>query len=168
MSDRCRVACLAILCAFSIVAAPAVAQVFYYPAKGQSSEQTDKDKFECYGWAKGQTGFDPATPPPAAEASAATNAAQTNRRGSAVRGAAGGAAAGAVGGAIAGDAGKGAAIGAGVGAVAGRARANRKTREAQTQDQATQDAQMKAYNDQRASWQRAVNACMEGRGYTVQ
>ena len=30
-----------------------VAQDFYaYPAKGQSSEQTEKDKFECYGWAK--------------------------------------------------------------------------------------------------------------------
>ena len=30
-----------------------------YPAKGQSQEQTDRDKFECYTWAKQQTGFDP-------------------------------------------------------------------------------------------------------------
>ena len=27
-----------------------------YPAKNQSNEQTEKDKFACYSWAKGQTG----------------------------------------------------------------------------------------------------------------
>lgn len=30
-----------------------------YPAKGQSPEQLEKDKYACYTWAKGQTGFDP-------------------------------------------------------------------------------------------------------------
>ncbi len=30
-----------------------------YPADGQSQEQLDKDKYECYTWAKQQTGFDP-------------------------------------------------------------------------------------------------------------
>jgi hypothetical protein len=30
-----------------------------YPAQGQSNEQMEKDKFECYGWAKNQSGFDP-------------------------------------------------------------------------------------------------------------
>lgn len=30
-----------------------------YPAEGQSQEQLDKDKYECYTWAKQQTGFDP-------------------------------------------------------------------------------------------------------------
>lgn len=30
-----------------------------YPAKGQAQEQMQKDKYECYGWAKQQTGFDP-------------------------------------------------------------------------------------------------------------
>jgi len=44
-----------------------------YPAKGQSQEQLDKDKYECYSWAKKQTGFDPmqmptaSTPPPQQE-----------------------------------------------------------------------------------------------------
>lgn len=33
-----------------------------YPAKGQSQEQMEKDKYECYSWAKGQTGFDPMAP----------------------------------------------------------------------------------------------------------
>src|SRR4051794_3667898 len=97
--------------AFLIVAgAPGSADPTVYPAKGQSAGQQNKDKFECFQWAKNQTGFDPmsaagtAAPPP---------------QGGAVRGAGRGAAAGAVGGAIAGDAGKGAAIGAGIGAVGG-------------------------------------------------
>ena len=44
-----------------------------YPAKGQSNDQMEKDKFECYTWAKGQTGFDPmqmptaSSPPPTQE-----------------------------------------------------------------------------------------------------
>ena len=36
-----------------------------YPTKGQSNEQMKKDKFECYTWAKGQTGFDPMKKPTA-------------------------------------------------------------------------------------------------------
>ena len=34
-----------------------------YPAKGQSAEQLEQDKFACYGFAKGQSGFDPMAPP---------------------------------------------------------------------------------------------------------
>ena len=30
-----------------------------YPDKGQSQQQLEQDKFECYTWAKQQTGFDP-------------------------------------------------------------------------------------------------------------
>ena len=42
---------------------------FIYPNKGQSNDQMKQDKFQCYNWAKGQTGFDPmqaprATSPP--------------------------------------------------------------------------------------------------------
>ena len=43
-----------------------------YPAKGQSQEQMEKDKFSCYQWAKNETGFDPmqtptgSAPPPTA------------------------------------------------------------------------------------------------------
>ena len=44
----------------------AVAQdLMIYPAKGQSQDQMEKDKFECYSWAKGQTGFDPMQVPTA-------------------------------------------------------------------------------------------------------
>ena len=43
-----------------LIAAPVHAQeMFIYPSKGQSAAQQDKDKYECYNWAKGQTGFDP-------------------------------------------------------------------------------------------------------------
>jgi len=43
--------------------------VVIYPAKGQSQDQMENDKYECYSWAKQQTGFDPtrqlkATEPP--------------------------------------------------------------------------------------------------------
>ena len=29
----------------------AASDLFVYPKAGQSAEQTEKDKFECYGWA---------------------------------------------------------------------------------------------------------------------
>ncbi|MCU7800844.1 MAG: hypothetical protein KZQ70_12035 [gamma proteobacterium symbiont of Lucinoma myriamae] len=51
----------------------AMAEMMIFPAKGQSAEQTEKDKFACYGWAKQQSGFDPmvvpktSTPPPSQE-----------------------------------------------------------------------------------------------------
>ncbi len=35
--------------------------VFAYPAKGQTSEQQARDSSECQTWAKGQSGWDPAT-----------------------------------------------------------------------------------------------------------
>ena len=37
---------------------------YIYPAKGQSQQQMEQDKFDCYNWAKKQTGFDPMNPPP--------------------------------------------------------------------------------------------------------
>ncbi|MEK7700385.1 MAG: hypothetical protein AAB418_00125, partial [candidate division NC10 bacterium] len=35
--------------------------VAVYPAKGQSAAQQAKDDGECQGWAKQQSGYDPAT-----------------------------------------------------------------------------------------------------------
>jgi hypothetical protein len=40
------------------VTTPIWGQDLIYPAKGQSNDQMEKDKFECYTWAKNQTGFD--------------------------------------------------------------------------------------------------------------
>src|SRR5258705_10192995 len=38
---------------------PAAQDLFVYPAKGQSEEQSGRDKEECHGWAVTQTGVDP-------------------------------------------------------------------------------------------------------------
>ena len=46
--------------AFAQTAVPATSEPFIYPSKGQSAQQEQKDKNECYGWASQQTGFDPA------------------------------------------------------------------------------------------------------------
>ncbi len=43
-------------------------EIIVYPAKGQSDEQMEKDKFGRYSWAKGQTGFDPMQMPTASSA----------------------------------------------------------------------------------------------------
>ena len=83
------------------------AEQFIYPSKGQSEAQQDKDKYACYVWSNGQTGFDPMAPP-----SQRTPPPSRDRRsvlGGAVAGGALGAGVGAIGGAVAGGkAGKGA------------------------------------------------------------
>jgi hypothetical protein len=88
-----------------LVAGQAMAQELYiYPAKGQSAEQQDKDKFECYNWAKNDTGFDPMAVPTTSSAPPSGQ----KKSGGAVRGALGGAALGVV----LGDSGKSAKRGA--------------------------------------------------------
>jgi hypothetical protein len=132
------------------------ADVYVYPAKGQSKQQQERDQFDCYNWAKQQTGFDPSKP--VAQATPAGR-----RAGGAVRGAAGGAALGAIGGAIGGDAGKGAAIGAGVGGTVGAVRHHRANQQAAASEQQTQQR----YAADRDGYNRAYAACLSGRGYTV-
>jgi hypothetical protein len=138
--------------------------LFIYPAKGQSAEQQDKDKWECRSWATKQTGFDPAsritasTPPPTRQ----------SPKGGLIRGAAGGAAIGAVGGAIGGNAGKGAAIGAGAGGLVGAVRRNNQVRDEQYAHQQWAQQNVAQYEQNRSDWIRAVKACLTGRGYTVQ
>ena len=134
-----------------------------YPNKGQSSEQQEKDKFECYTWAKDQTGFDPMQTPAATAPPPGQQAPEAN----AVRGAAGGALAGVAIGAIAGDAGKGAAIGAVSGALIGGLRRHDQVRQQQQAQQQWEQEQAANYENQRKNYNRAYGACLEGRGYTV-
>jgi len=144
----------------------------YYPAKNQTAEQQTKDKTECEGWAKQNTGIDPVavaqTPPPATQAPPPPSG-PTGQR---VRGAARGAAAGAVIGEVAdNDADQGAKVGAAAGVIAGGRRARQEKAAAQQQAQAQQqqtvaDAEA-AKQEKIATYTRAVAACMEGRGYTV-
>jgi hypothetical protein len=129
---------------------------FVFPARGQSAEQTEQDKYTCYSWAKGQTGFDPMQVPTATAPPPPT-------KGGAVKGAAGGAIVGVTAGAIAGNAGKGAAIGAATGGLIGG------IRKKQSQKEQQQYAQQQAaeYEQRRNDYNRAWSACMEGKGYTV-
>ena len=39
-------------------------ELFVYPKEGQSDEQRDRDRYECYVWATQQTGFDPTAESP--------------------------------------------------------------------------------------------------------
>jgi Glycine-zipper domain len=142
--------------ALTITAAHGQGMVIY-PGKGQSPDQQNKDKGECHVWAVQQSGFDPA------QAQAPTSTPPPSQGGERARGAARGAAAGAAVGAIAGDAGKGAAAGAAAGTVAGGSRKRQAAREQEAQNQ----QQQAAYAQSQAGYQRALGACLEGRGYTV-
>ena len=132
------------------------AQTFIYPSEGQSPEQQQTDEGECYVWAKGQTGFDPVNPPQVTS----SGASQQPRRGGVVRGAAVGAVVGEI---VDDDAGKGAAAGA----VVGGARQARRNQQAQQQHQAEVAASQAEIDQQRAGYNRAFEACIEGRGYTI-
>ena len=152
---------LRLLTAFSVgilflAAQTAAAQeLFFFPAQGQSQEQQNQDFGACHAWAVQQTGFNPMA--------ASTGPAEEASEGGLLRGAARGAAGGALVGAIAGDVGKGAAIGAaGGGLIGGFRRQDQQRRQSQArqQHQQQQAAGRNAYN-------RAMSACMQGRGYTV-
>lgn len=136
--------------------ASAAQEPIVFPAKGQSAEQTEQDKFACYTWSKGQSGFDPMRTPTA-------TAPAPESKGGTLKGAAGGAIAGVAIGAIAGNAGKGAAIGAASGGLIGGARKHYSNKEQQKYAQ----EQSAGYEQQRTTYNRAWSACMEGKGYTV-
>lgn len=149
-----------------LIAAPAQAQngdLYVYPAKGQSQEKQDKDRYECHSWAVKQTGVDPSRPPSTAPNSAAGQPYQPSQP-HMVKGAARGAALGAVGGAITGSAGKGAAAGAAMGGLAGGFRRRDERQQQSAQQQANVQA---AQQNQRIAYNRAMAACLQGRGYTV-
>jgi hypothetical protein len=149
----------------AICAGSAFAQeLIVFPAQGQSQEQMERDKYDCYTWSKQQTGFDPMQPQ-AAQAPPTQTQGPTGER---IKGAARGAAVGAVVGEIADDdAGKGAAAGAAAGTMAGGMRTRQAKRQgAQQQDQAAQQ-QAAAHSEALSTYNRAFGACMEGKGYTV-
>ena len=152
------------------VPTPAGAQLYAYPARGQSPQQEESDKGQCYGWAVQQSGFNPANPQVAAPPPPPSYYPQPQApQGGLFRGALGGAALGAVGGAIGGDAGKGAAIGAGVGGLFGMMRRHRYMEEEQQmqQQQGYMAQEQNALAQGRGNYNRAFSACMTARGYTV-
>jgi len=137
--------------------------LFIYPTKGQSQDQMEKDKFDCYQWAKQNTGFDPMAQPKTTEPAPKGQA----QEGGVLKGAARGALVGVTVGAIAGDAGKGAAIGAaGGGLMGGMKRRDQRKQQEQAQQQWEQE-QAAIYQKSRDEYNRAYGACLEGKGYTV-
>jgi hypothetical protein len=136
----------------------AASELMIYPNDGQDDAQQEQDNYQCYSWAKGESGFDPMAPPTAT----APPPQQQNPNTGVARGALRGAA---IGGIV--DGSDGAKTGAAVGATTGairRSSANRQNAQAQAQWEQEQAAQ---YEAARNSYNRAFAACMEGRGYTV-
>ena len=137
-----------------------------YPAKGQSEDQMEKDKYQCYSWAKNQTGFDPMKTP---TTTSGPPAKEKEVWGAGKTGVAGGATGAIVGGATKGKKGavRGGLIGAAGGALIGGARSsNQRNRE----EQKRKDWERKETNNYvraRNEYNRAFGACMEGRGYSV-
>jgi len=145
------------------------ANVYFYPLQGQSADQQDRDRYECYVWSRKQTGFDPSLPrrdggppvrvvamPPAGHDTVA------------------GAATGALIGAAVSDpwhTGEGAAVGAVAGAAIGAASDASRQQAAQAA-QGRQDAErarIEAEVDaQVLGYRNAMKACLSARGYTVE
>ncbi len=146
----------------------AITQIYFYPNKGQSTEQQSRDHYACYNWAVDQTGFDPSAssivpeqrvrvvpmPPPGQDTIIMSIA-------------------GAVLGALIGGphhAAQGALIGAAGGAMAGavsdisRQESARQLEEAYANRNQARDV----HKEKKAlEFRRAMSACLEGRGYTV-
>src|SRR5580698_2522468 len=135
--------------------------MYIYPAKGQDQNKQNEDRYDCHSWAVSQTGFDPsksqANPPPGSSGNQQYRPSERHVLKGGARGAA-------LGGAITGDAGKGAAAGAAMGGLAGGFRRRDDRKQQASQQQA--DAQS-AQQNQQIAYNRAMAACLEGRGYTV-
>ncbi|HUN54528.1 MAG TPA: glycine zipper 2TM domain-containing protein [Smithella sp.] len=146
----------------------AITQIYFYPTKGQSTQQQSKDHYACYNWAMDQTGFDPSEssiepeqrvrvvpmPPPGHDTIVMSIA---------------GAVLGAL---IAGPrhAGGGALIGAASGAMLGATSDISREESAKQMEEAYQNHNeaIDLHKEKRAlQFRRAMSACLEGRGYTV-
>lgn len=143
-------------------------QVYFYPAAGQTAEQQDRDRYECYLWAAQQTGFDPSQPALAPHLRVEVMPVPSTGQD---------AVAGMFGGAILGaavsrphDAGGGALIGAILGTMLGAVSDASRHDQAQWVQHRYDRRDALRYNqiERRASdYRRAMAACLEGRGYTV-
>ncbi len=150
----------ALLCAaLFTLAGAAHADLYVYPQKGQSPEQTDRDKYECYNWAKRESGFDPmATPRTTTPAPKVQK-----KRGGVIKGAA----AGAIAGKVLGSSNKTTKRAAALGAAAGGLRQGRHNRQQEQQKENWEQQEAGNYAAKREGYNRAYSACLEGRGYSV-
>jgi hypothetical protein len=144
------------------------ADIYVYPAKGQTDQQLDRDRYECHGWAAKQTGYDPTQPNLAPHQQVQVVPMPPDHRG-AVNGAIAGAVIGAT---VSGphDAAQGAMVGAVAGAMAGVASDVARSHEAAgnaAHKTTAEQAEQARLEKQAYDYRRAISACLEGRGYTV-
>lgn len=137
----------------------ALADFMIFPAKGQSNEQMEQDKFSCYGWAKQQSGFDPMKAP----TTSTPQPSQEKKSGGIAKGALGGAALGA----ILGDSSKSAKRGAAAGGLIGGVRQSSTNSKTQQKTEQWKQQEANTYANNRNQYNRAYTACLEGKGYTV-
>lgn len=141
--------------------------LYIYPANGQDNASLERDRYECYLWAVGETGFDPSTEEQVRPARLVRVPVKENPyEGATVKGTL----TGAIAGVAIGDSHESAAVGAIVGTIAGA------IMESEGHRQAKEDARMDAEESFRrdsqvsarhADYKRAFSACLEGRGYVV-
>lgn len=143
--------------------------IYFYPTRGQTPAQQERDRYECYLWAVKQSGFDPGqarlAPHQRIEVTPASPLGSD-----VVVGAASGAVIGSI---VAGrhDRGEGLVFGAVTGGILGAASESEKQEQIQRLEQQYDAMDTQRYA--RLEWQarnycRAMSACLEGRGYTVQ
>lgn len=143
---------------------PPPPQIMIYPARGQTPDQVERDRYDCHVWAVQQSGYDPSRPglPPGQRV--VVQPANPPGTGTAV-----GAIAGAIlGAAIAGprDAGAGLVLGGITGGAVGAA--SDANAQAQANAEQAQYDRNAAYSAQGASnYRRAMGACLDARGYTI-
>jgi hypothetical protein len=138
-------------------ASVAGAEPVAYPMKGQSSDQQNRDEYECHQSAQKETGVDPVAL--AEQTAAASSSGSKSGLGSGASGAALGAARGAADG----DAGAGALHGVGMGRLIAVVRSRRQM-EKQQDAAASQNADVRA---QLAKYDQSYTTCLTGRGYSV-
>jgi len=158
-----RILIFAVVLLIPVIAAAQSGQVFIYPKNNQSQAQQDKDRYECHTWSVQQTGFDPSKSYPSNPTALDPQPYRPSQP-HVLKGAARGAALGTVGGAITGNTGKGAAAGAAMGGLAGGfKRRDERVDQANSQRQQANSQASQAG----AAYQRAMAACLDGRGYSV-
>ena len=148
---------------------PPSTHLFFYPKQGQSKAQQDRDRYECHLWAVKQSGYDPGQAQLAPHQRVVVTPAAPPGANTA---------AGAVGGAVVGsllasphNTGEGLVFGAITGAMLGAASEQAQQEQAAQLQQHydAQQARQYARTDQQArNYKRAMAACLEGRGYTVE
>lgn len=150
---------LVVLSALGLTTTSVAQELMIFPNADQSAEQQEQDKYACYNWAKGESGFDPMAPPTAT----APPPQQDAKRGGAGRGMVRGAALGA----IIGDSSDAAAKGAAAGALVGGMRRRDQINQEDAEREQWERDQQRIYEEKRNRYNRAYAACLEGKDYTV-